>query len=115
MAKMSSAVVKKLARKRKRKKKKGAVLHAVDLASVRNRLAHRVGFLDKREVLAVVGCTYPALWGWQLAGTFPRARIVLGKSKWFADVIADWMDERPVRRLKGDPPPDQKIEETEVA
>jgi predicted DNA-binding transcriptional regulator AlpA len=83
-------------------------LHPVDLASVHDRLVHRVGFLDKREVLAVVGCTYPALWGWQLAGTFPRARIVFGKSKWSADVIADWIDRLPPRPLKGDAPPDQK-------
>src|SRR6516162_4911818 len=67
----------------------------VNLASVHDRLAHRVGLLDKREVLAVVGCSYPALWEWQLAGTFPRARIVFGKSKWSADVIADWIDRLP--------------------
>jgi hypothetical protein len=87
----------------------------VDLADVHNRLANRVGLLDKREVLAIVGCTYPALWEWQRAGKFPLARVVFGKSKWPAAVVADWLDGLPLRPLKGDAPPDQKIEEHEPA
>jgi predicted DNA-binding transcriptional regulator AlpA len=87
-------------------------LHPVDLADVRNRLANRVGLLDKREVLAVVGCTYPALWKWQQKKQFPLAKVVLGKSKWPAAIIADWLDALPVRPVKSaDAPSDQKIEE----
>jgi hypothetical protein len=88
----------------------------VDLASVHDRLANRIGLLDKQEVLAIVGCTYPALWEWQRAGKFPLARVVFGKSKWHAAVIADWLDGLPVRPVKSaDAPSDQKVEEHETA
>jgi predicted DNA-binding transcriptional regulator AlpA len=82
---------------------------------VHDRLANRIGLLDKQEVLAVVGCTFPALWQWQKAGKFPLARVVFGKSKWPAAVIADWLDALPVRSLKNAAPSDQKIEEHEPA
>src|SRR6516165_8601264 len=86
--------------KNKRAASNGKRKRVVDLASVHDRLANRVGLLDKPEVLAVVGCTYPALWEWQLAKKFPRARVVFGKSKWPAAVIADWLDGLPIRPLK---------------
>jgi len=91
----------------------GKQKRVVDLASVHDRLANRVGLLDKQEVLAVVGCTYPALWDWQRTGKFPLARVVFGKSKRPADVIADWLDGLPLRPLKPKPPSDRKIKEHE--
>ena len=102
---------------RLRKKKKQKRKRVVDLADVHNRLANRVGLLDKREVLAVVGCTFPCLWEWQRAGKFPLARVVFGKSKWPAAVIADWLDGLPLRPLKasGAPPDQKEIEEHEPA
>jgi predicted DNA-binding transcriptional regulator AlpA len=69
--------------------------------------------LSKREVLAVVGVTYPTLWAWMRAGTFPRSRVVGGKSKWLSTEIEAWMTDLPVRRLKGDNHP--SIEEKSPA
>jgi predicted DNA-binding transcriptional regulator AlpA len=70
----------------------------IDLASLRERLTHRCGLLDKHEVLAVVGVTYQTLWFWMRErGTFPRPRIVGGKNKWLAADIADWLAALPPR------------------
>jgi len=44
---------------------------------------------------------------------FPRNRAVGGKSKWFAADVADWLDELPVRKLKGDTSPDQQTKQKE--
>ena len=87
----------------------------VDLASLHERLTHRCGLLDKRQVLAVVGVTYPTLWSWMRRQTFPRSRIVGGKSMWRSDEIEAWLAGLPLRPLKGDAPSDQKIEEPEPA
>jgi predicted DNA-binding transcriptional regulator AlpA len=58
--------------------------------------------LCKREVLAIVGATYPTIWEWMRAGKFPRGRIVGGKSKWRSDEIEQWLADLPLRPLKGD-------------
>ena len=63
---------------------------------------HRLGLLDKHEVCAVVGVTFPSIWSWMIAGKFPRSKVVYGKSKWMAADIADWLDGLPQRPLKGD-------------
>jgi hypothetical protein len=91
-------------------------LKPVDLADVRNRLVNRIGLIDKREVLAIIGCTYPVVWEWQRDGRFPLGHTVVGKTMWHALAIADWLDGLPVRPVKAaDAPPDQKIEEHEPA
>jgi predicted DNA-binding transcriptional regulator AlpA len=61
-----------------------------------------VRLLDRHEVCAITGVTYPSLWTWMRAGTFPRSRIVGGKSKWRSDEIEAWIAALPVRPLKGD-------------
>jgi predicted DNA-binding transcriptional regulator AlpA len=60
--------------------------------------------LRKTEVCALANATYPSIWAWMRAGTFPRARIVGGRSMWRSDEVAAWMAALPVRRLKGDQP-----------
>ena len=40
--------------------------------------------------------------------TFPRSRIVGGKSMWRSDEVEAWLDALPVRTLKGDSAPDEK-------
>jgi hypothetical protein len=40
--------------------------------------------------------------------TFPRSRIVGGKSIWRSDEVEAWLDALPVRTLKGDSAPDEK-------
>jgi|HubBroStandDraft_3_1064219.scaffolds.fasta_scaffold259528_1 predicted DNA-binding transcriptional regulator AlpA len=62
-----------------------------------------VQLLDKHEVLAIAGTSYVTLWSWMRAGKFPRGRIVGGKTKWRSDEIQCWLDDLPVRKLKGDP------------
>ena len=58
--------------------------------------------LSKREVLAVVGISYPTLWSMMRAGTFPRSRVAGGKSVWLSSEIEDWLSQLPLRQLKGD-------------
>jgi predicted DNA-binding transcriptional regulator AlpA len=58
--------------------------------------------LDRHEVCALAGTSYPTLWVWMRAGTFPRSRVVGGKSMWLLSEIEEWMAALPVRRLKGD-------------
>jgi len=58
--------------------------------------------LSKREVLAIVGVSDPALWSMMRAGTFPRSRVVGGKSMWLGSEIEAWLAELPVRQLKDD-------------
>jgi hypothetical protein len=50
---------------------------------------------------SIVGA-YPTVWAWMRAGTFPRSRIVGGKSMWLSTEVDAWLAELPVRRLKGD-------------
>jgi predicted DNA-binding transcriptional regulator AlpA len=58
--------------------------------------------LTKVEVCAIANATFPSIWGWMRAGTFPRARVVGGRSMWFSTEIDQWLAGLPVRRLKGD-------------
>jgi predicted DNA-binding transcriptional regulator AlpA len=65
--------------------------------------------LSKREALAIVGVSYPTLWSMMRAGTFPRSRVVGGKSMWLSSEIETWLAALPVRRLKGDEPKETAI------
>jgi predicted DNA-binding transcriptional regulator AlpA len=62
--------------------------------------------VDKAEVLAITGRSFPTIWQWMIDGKFPRNRHVghgpAGKSMWLASEIAAWMAALPVRPLKGD-------------
>jgi len=64
--------------------------------------ASQVRLISKPEVLDRVGVTYPTLWAWMRAGTFPRSRELGGKAAWIESEINEWITNRPVRRLKGD-------------
>jgi predicted DNA-binding transcriptional regulator AlpA len=65
-----------------------------------------VRLLSKREVLAIVGVSYPTLWSMMCANTFPRSRKVGGQSKWLSSEVAAWLAALPRSRLKGDAPPE---------
>ena len=65
-------------------------------------LPPKTRLLTKAEVLAVVGVTYPSVWAWMRNGSFPRSRVVGGRSMWRSDEIDAWLAGLPVRRLKGD-------------
>jgi predicted DNA-binding transcriptional regulator AlpA len=86
----------------KRKRTKNGSAAKVNLATLHDRLTHRVGLLDKNEILAVVGVSFPTIWLWMREGKFPRSRIVVGKSKWLTTDVADWLAGLPLRPLKGD-------------
>jgi predicted DNA-binding transcriptional regulator AlpA len=61
-----------------------------------------IRLLDKAEVLAIVNVSFPTIWTWMRAGTFPRSRVCGGKSMWRSDEIDAWLAALPVRKLKGD-------------
>ena len=58
--------------------------------------------LTKPVLLIAGGVSYVTLWSWMRAGTFPRSRVVGGKSMWRSDEVQAWLDALPVRPLKGD-------------
>ena len=74
-----------------------------------------VWLLSKRDVLAIVGVSYPTLWSMMRANTFPRSRKVGGQSKWVSSEVAAWLAALPKSRLKGDPLPDDKPSEVTPA
>lgn len=58
--------------------------------------------LSRPEVVKIVGVSFQSLWAWMRAGTFPRSRIVGGRSMWLSSEIDGWLADLPVRPLKGD-------------
>lgn len=67
-----------------------------------------VRLLDKAEVCALAGVTFPTIWAWMRAGLFPRSRMVgrghSSKSVWVSTEIDAWLAALQVRPLKGDAP-----------
>ena len=62
-----------------------------------------VRLLDKNDILKITNVTFPTIWAWMRAGTFPRSRVVGGKSMWLSSEIDAWLADLPKRALKGDP------------
>jgi predicted DNA-binding transcriptional regulator AlpA len=58
--------------------------------------------LNRHEIVALSGFTYPWLWQMMRRGLFPRGRIVGGKTMWLSSEVEAWLAELPVRPLKGD-------------
>jgi predicted DNA-binding transcriptional regulator AlpA len=58
--------------------------------------------LGKHEVCAIANVSFPTVWAWMRAGSFPRSRVVGGKSMWFSTEVSDWLAALPIRPLKGD-------------
>jgi predicted DNA-binding transcriptional regulator AlpA len=61
-----------------------------------------VRLLDKNDILSITHVTFPTIWSWMRAGTFPRSRVVGAKSMWRSDEIDAWLANLPTRTLKGD-------------
>jgi predicted DNA-binding transcriptional regulator AlpA len=72
-------------------------------------VAQPVRLLDKREILAITGLTFPTIWKMMRSGNFPRSRVVGGKSMWRSDEVGDWFAGLPIRRLKGDDVAPEKV------
>jgi prophage regulatory protein len=71
------------------------------LKSAKKTKARRL--LRKKEVLARVPLSYPALWKRMTEGKFPRSHDMgNGTPGWFEDEVDAWMQSLPVIRLKGD-------------
>src|ERR1700731_1329715 len=64
----------------------------------------RVRLLDKHEILAITGTSFPTVWSWMRAKPpkFPRSRVMGGKSVWLSTEVEEWMAALPLRRPKGD-------------
>lgn len=60
--------------------------------------------LSKAEVCAIANVSFPTIWSWMRAGTFPRSRVVGGKSAWLSTEVENWLANLPRRALKGDAP-----------
>jgi predicted DNA-binding transcriptional regulator AlpA len=63
--------------------------------------------LNRHDILAITGMTYPTIWAWMRAGAFPRCRISGtgksgSKSVWLSTDVERWMAALPMRKLKGD-------------
>jgi predicted DNA-binding transcriptional regulator AlpA len=59
--------------------------------------------LSKKQLLDRIDVSFPTIWRWMRAGTFPRARTIGDlKSVWLESEIEAWMAALPVRRLKDD-------------
>ena len=59
--------------------------------------------LSAKDVMERTGLTYPTIWARMQAGTFPRAReISNNKLGWIEEEIDEFIDNLPVRKLKGD-------------
>jgi predicted DNA-binding transcriptional regulator AlpA len=68
------------------------------------KLAERL--LNKYEVMAISGVSYPTLWDWMRKGRFPRSLVVGGRSMWRSTEVDAWLAGLPLRPLKGDLPPE---------
>lgn len=60
----------------------------------------KIRFIDKRQVMARVHLTFPAIWQFMREGRFPLARKVGNKAMWLAHEIDDWMLGLPPKNYK---------------
>lgn len=58
--------------------------------------------LSKLEVLDRIGVTFPTIWAWMRAGTFPRSVVIGGKTAWIESEVEAWIAALPRQKLKGD-------------
>jgi len=95
--------------KRKRSKPRPVLNKQVTLARQRTGVA--AALLDRHQVVALVGLSYPTVWKMMCRGAFPRGRTVRHKTMWLASEVTNWLAALPVRRLKGDQSSEQTIEQ----
>jgi predicted DNA-binding transcriptional regulator AlpA len=60
--------------------------------------------LFRPELLEMFHVSSPTIWLWMQRRGFPRPIVVVGRDAWFADEVQAWIESRPRRRIKGDPP-----------
>jgi predicted DNA-binding transcriptional regulator AlpA len=59
--------------------------------------------LTKAQVLALVPVTFPTIWTWMRAGTFPAARTIGDRPMWIQSEVVEWINSRPNRSYKSHP------------
>jgi predicted DNA-binding transcriptional regulator AlpA len=62
----------------------------------------RLRLISKPELLKIVGVSFVTIWSWMRQGTFPRSRVVHGKSMWLSTDVDAWVAALPRTKLKGD-------------
>jgi len=67
-----------------------------------------IRLMSKHEVCDVIGVSFPTIWDWMRKDTFPRSRELGGKTCWLASEVEEWIINRPVKKLKGDPEIEKK-------
>ena len=58
--------------------------------------------LLKPAVLDKVPFSYPTIWSWMRAGSFPRSVTIGGRVGWYESEIEDWLASLKRTSLKGD-------------
>jgi prophage regulatory protein len=58
--------------------------------------------LDRKQLMAKTGLSYPTIWKLMREDTFPHSRAVGGKTVWIESEVDDWISRLPLRQLKGE-------------
>jgi predicted DNA-binding transcriptional regulator AlpA len=99
--------------KRKTSKPRPILNKQVTLARQRTGVA--AALLDRHQIVALVGLSYPTVWKMMCRGAFPRGRTVRHKTMWLASEVTNWIAALPVSPIRDGQPSEQKIEECETA
>ena len=71
-----------------------------------------IRLMSKHEVCDVTGMSFPTIWDKMRKGKFPRSRAYNddngGKACWLASEVEEWIVNRPVKPIKGDPAVEEK-------
>lgn len=59
-----------------------------------------ISYVFKPEVLERSGVSYVSIWSWMRQGKFPQSYDVGGRVAWRAHEFEQWLETRPVRKLK---------------
>jgi predicted DNA-binding transcriptional regulator AlpA len=95
--------------RQKRKRKTG-----VQVKRARARTGLAAALLDRHQIVALTGLTYPTIWGMMCRGAFPRGRVVNHKTAWLASEVEAWIAALPISRLR-EQLAEEKIEECQTA
>jgi predicted DNA-binding transcriptional regulator AlpA len=81
---------------------KGKRAQGKEVALAWQTVAVPVRLLNRHEVVAITGLTYPSIWQRMKRGEFPRSRVLGERSVWRSDEIDQWLANLPLRPLMGD-------------
>jgi predicted DNA-binding transcriptional regulator AlpA len=70
----------------------------------------QVKLISKRQLLAKVPMSYPAVWQAMRDGRFPRSRAAGGRVFWVESEVDAWINGLPFQVLKGDAPDQQSAD-----